>query len=138
MKNTEGNRIIQTNTKLNCIFYCLWSTWWPISKYEIQFKVYSHFSIALVFGCLSYAYIFNKFYAFNSISFTVSNLLFISISMALLVSVVESIYQKEAQMKLIRNVLLADHLFNGKLKVMIPYYKEKCEIFTRFIVLVKN
>lgn len=117
------------------IFFGLWSTWENL-KYKLQIKVCSFFSIALVFVWSLTAYFLNNFYAFNSLSNTVANFMFILIVITHLTIVVESFCQKEAQVKLIQNITLSDQLFNTKLKVIMPYHREKCEIFARGFILI--
>lgn len=118
------------------ILFGLWSTWWQNSEFKIQIRVCSLLSILLVFCGFSSAYFFDKFYASSTLSNTVANLLFIFIIITHSIIVIESIYQKKAQTKLIQSLSLADHLFNTKSKVMIPYHKEKSEIFTRCSLII--
>lgn len=118
------------------IIFGLWSATWPNSKNELLMKAYSLFSIVIVFCCFLSAYILNTFQTFNSVSNTVSNLLYVSVLFAHLIIIIESICQRDAQAKIIQSLSLTDYLFNIKLKVMMPYNRGKFEIFTRCFVLV--
>lgn len=116
----------------------LWSSW-KDNKYISQFKLYSVFSLAIVICCFSSAYFFNIFFDFNSITNTAANSLFVLIILAHLIIAIESISQKDAQMKLIEKLNFVDQMFNVKLKRIIPYKTEKFEIFVRnsiFMVLL--
>lgn len=113
----------------------LWSTW-PKSKFKLQIWICSFLTIALACCCVSYSFLFNKLYAFECISYTISNLLYISIVITYLTIIAESMYQKEAQANFIRKLSSVDQIFNIKLNMKIPYHKEKCEIFKRFTVHV--
>lgn len=116
------------------ILFGLWSTWENL-KYKIQIRVCSFLCIIIVLVGFSIAYIY-KFYNFNSLSNTLANLLYIFIVITHLIIVVESIYQKDAQAKLIQNLSIVDHLFNIKSNVNISYHKDKCELFRKCSVLV--
>lgn len=116
------------------ILFGLWSTWKNL-KYKIQIRVCSFLSIILVLVGFSVAYIY-KFYNFNSLSNTLANLIYIFIVITHLIIVVESIYRKYAQTKLIQNLSLVDYLFNTKSNVIVSYNKEKCEIFIKCSILV--
>lgn len=50
--------------------------------------------------------------------------------------VFESIFQKGAQLELIKNITLVDQLFIMKSKTVVPYHKEKYEMFVVCFVLV--
>lgn len=75
------------------------------------------------------------FYANNSISNAISNLLYILLAMTHLIIVIESIYQKVAQSKFIENLSKFDRLFSSKAKVQISYNNEKIEILKRFCMI---
>lgn len=120
------------------VFFILFGLWsiWINSKFKIPIRVCSFLSIALVFCGFSSAYFFDKFYASNTLSNVVANLLFIFVIITHSIIIIESISKKKAQTKLIQSLSLADHLFNTKSNVMISYQKERCEIFIRCFVLV--
>lgn len=118
------------------ILFGLWSTWWQSSKYKSEIKFYSVFSVALVFCDFLSAIFLDKFYASISLSNIVANSWYTAIVITHFIIVVESIVQKSAQVNLIRNLALVDQLFNIKSKVIIPYYKEKREIFIRSSILI--
>ena len=114
----------------------LWSTWNLNAKFKHRITFCSFLSILPMICCISSAYFFNIFYLNNSISNTISNILYTSVATTHLIIVFESIYQKDAQLKLIDSLSHADELLNSKSSVIIPYYKEKSEQFKRFVILV--
>lgn len=119
------------------VFFILFGLWsaWEDSKYTLQINLSSFLSITIVFGEFFSAYFLNKFYTFNSLSNIVANLIYIFIITSNLIMVIESFYKKGAQTKFIQNMTHIDHLFNTKLKVTVPYYKEKGEIFMWCLIM---
>lgn len=118
------------------ILFGLWSTWWQSSKYKFKIKLYSLFSVALVFCDFLSAIFLDKFYDCITLSNIIVNSWYAAIVITHFIIVVESIVQKSAQANLIRNLALVDQLFNIKSNVIISYYKEKREIFTRCSILI--
>lgn len=112
------------------ISFGLWSSY-PNSKYRLLIDVCSFLWMSIVFLSLFLAYYLDKIFPFDSVTNTISNLLYIFLMMTYFITVAESYSQKEAQKNLIQNISRVDFLFSTKLKVKIPYKKEKCELLIR-------
>lgn len=117
------------------ILFGLWATW-KNSEYNHHINICSFLSIILAIGVFFSAFYFNIIYVFDSFVNTVSNALLILTLTIHLVIVVEPIFQKELQSKLIQSLCRVDKLFNNKSKVIISYQREKWELFTRCFLLV--
>lgn len=89
------------------------------SKYKFEIRVCSFLSIIFVFYSFFFAYAFDEFNHFNSISNTINNLTYIFILLTHSIIVIESIVRKETQLKLVQSLSSVDNLFNIKFKVRI-------------------
>lgn len=119
------------------IIFGLWSSW-ENSKYKLFLRIYSIFSIALVFIFFSLAFLYNEFYEFNTLSYTISNLMFVLIFSTYLVIILESVLRFESQTEIVEKLSSVDNMFYTKLRTQVLYRKEKWEIFIRIFILVST
>lgn len=117
------------------ILFGLWSTL-PNSKHKLWINMCSLLSILLMCVCCSSAYYFDKILPFSSLTNTVSNFLYIFLMITHIIIIAESCRKKRFQSGLIQNLSLVDHLLKINLKRMVPYHKEKYEIFILCFVLL--
>lgn len=116
------------------ILFGLWTSWKNI-EHKQYLRAYSIFSIALPFVCFSTAVCYNRFFAFERLSFVVSNLLLALVYLTHLVIVSESAFQSKSQMKIIQRFASVDSLFYTQLAIRIPYHEEKRDLVIRILIL---
>lgn len=118
------------------IFFGLWSSWWPGSKYKWILRIFSIYSVhqeLMIVTSVIYSY---DLFKNHTLSAKVENCMYMIISLTHLVIVIESLVKRDAQVKLIQKFTLVDHLFSTRLKIRIPYKKEKCQTFVRNFTLL--
>lgn len=116
------------------IIFGLWSTWIN-TKHKVPLSACSFLSILLSLSCFSSVCILKQFYEFNSLSNSVGYVLHLLLMSTHLTVVIESIFQWKGQLELIQKFINVDDLFRSKLRIFVPYRKEKREIFIRCFVL---
>lgn len=119
------------------LFFGLWSTW-NKSKYTILFKIYSIFLLSLVFGSFFSAIIFNQFFEHLTLSATVATFLFITILLAHLIIVIESLYKSNLQEKLIKKFSFVDQMLSTEMGKRLPYCQEKRNLFVQNCMIVST
>lgn len=110
------------------IVFGLWSSLNDF-EYKLPLRIYSVFSLLLVFCFFSLTVYFRQFHTFTTISNTVANSLFVLVVITHLVIIIESMWQRIAQKRLIRKFNLVDELFKTKLNTQIKYENEKRKMF---------
>lgn len=116
------------------IVFGLWSTWkTKKSKWICAYSICSVYQELAIVSTVIYSYdIFNN----DTLSATVENCMYLIISLTHLVILIESLVTRDSQVKLIKKFSLVDHLISTKLKVKIPYRKERRETFARNFILL--
>lgn len=117
------------------LIFGLWPTWQNI-KYKILLVFYSIFSIFLVFGIFSSAIYVNKVLEDNTLSTAVAYSFLLSILATHLIIVLQSLFYRKAQMKLVQKLSHVDRLFSTKLQIFISYRKERKALLIRFSILI--
>lgn len=117
------------------LVFGLWPTW-QTTKYKNLLFVYSVFSILLVFGIFFSAIFINKVLEDNTLSTAVAYSFLFSILSTHLIIVLQSLFYRKTQMKLIQKFSYVDRLFNTKLDIFLSYHREKRALLIRFMSLV--
>lgn len=120
------------------IFFILFGIWttWQNSKHKFFLHCYSIFSIVQIIFNFLFAIIFDRLYECNTLSNIVANMWFFLSIFAHLIIVLETIYQNETQLKLIRGFSRVDRTFAIKLCVKVPYRNEKHRLLTRVLMMM--
>lgn len=114
------------------VLFGLWSSW-TNSKHKFLIQVYSILPTITVFLCLTF---FSQFYDYNSLGKTISNTSFILILTVHSIVSIETLLSTNIQIQLIEKFSLVDRLFSTKLRVAIPYHREKRSLFTQNCIFV--
>lgn len=109
---------------------------WPTPKYRPILFVYSIFSIFLVFAIFVSAVYINKVFNENILSSAVAYSFLLSILATHLIIVLQSLFHRKAQIKLVQKFSYVDRLFNTKLQLFISYRNEKRALFIRLLILL--
>lgn len=122
------------NLTILFIVFGLWSTWkTKKSKWIRAYSICSVYQELVIVSAVIYSYdIFNN----DTLSATVENWMYLVISLTHLVVLIESLVTHDSQVKLIKKFSIVDHLISTKLKVKIPYRREKCETFARNFIFI--
>lgn len=113
------------------IFFGLWSSMHDF-KYKLSLRIYSIFLLLLMFCFFLLTVYFRQFYTFTTITNTVANSLFVLVVITHFIIIVESIWQRKVQKRLIKEFIIVDEIFKTKLNIRIPYQKEKRKMFIIF------
>lgn len=112
---------------------------WP-SCQTIKFKkillLYSIFSIGLVFAIFISAIYINKVTEDSTLTVAVAYSFILSILATHLIIVVQSLFNRKSQMKLLQKFAHVDRLFSTKLQIYISYRKEKSALLIRMLILL--
>lgn len=117
------------------LMFGLWPTW-QSNKFKYTLIIYSIFSISIVFGIFLSAVYINKVLDDNTLSTAVAYSFLFSVLSTHLIIVLQSLFYRKAQMKLIQKFSQVDRLFNNKLHIFISYRKEKKALFVRLASLL--
>ncbi|XP_055294772.1 putative gustatory receptor 2a [Sitodiplosis mosellana] len=117
------------------LIFGLWPTW-QTTKYKTWLMLYSIFSILLVFFIFLSAIYINKVLEDSTLSTAVAYSFLFSILTTHLIIVVQSLFYRKSQTKLIQKFSQVDRLFNTKLQIFMSYRKEKQALFIRFSLLL--
>lgn len=117
------------------LIFGLWPTW-PNPKYKSSLVLYSIFSIFLVFAIFLSAVYINKVMDDNTLSGAVAYSFLFSILATHLIVVLQSLFHRKAQMKLVQKFSHVDRLFNTKLQLFISYRNEKRSLLVRMLLLL--
>lgn len=117
------------------LLFGLWPTW-QTTRYKYVLIVYSIFSISIVFGIFLSAIYINKVLEDNTLSTAVAYSFLLSILATHLIIVLQSLFYRKSQMKLIQKFSNVDRLFSTKLQISMSYQKEKTAMFIRFSSLL--
>lgn len=123
------------NQTILFIFFGIWSSW-QHGKYKWALRAYSVSAIyqeMAIIGSVMYSYDIFKDY---TLSATVENSMYMIISWTHLIIVIESLVTSSIQVKLIQKFSQVDHLLSARLKVEIPYTKERRKTFARNFFLL--
>lgn len=115
------------------IVFGLWTSWKNIDQ-NLSFRVFSLISVPLAFSCFALSIFFNTFHEFDTLYYTMTNLMFGFIHLTHLIIVLESFLRK-SQMDLIERFSRVDDLFAYELNIQMPYQREKWRIFVRIMAL---
>lgn len=115
------------------IFFGVWSSW-QNDKHKTLFIINSVFSIHSVFATFVSAIFVFDVINDNSLSNVIAYLLLLSVLATHLVIVMQSLFYRAAQMKLLDKFAYVDHLLNTKLNIMPSYRKQKREILVRIVI----
>lgn len=111
---------------------------WQTQKYRPFLIVYSIFSILLVFAIFVSAVYIHKVFNDNTLSSAVAYSFLLSILATHLIIILQSLFHRKAQMKLVEKFSYVDHLFNSKLQLFISYRNEKRALFIRLLILLST
>lgn len=117
------------------LIFGLWPTW-SSHKFKRLLLFYSIFSISLVFFIFVSAIYINKVLEDNSLSSAIAYSFLFSILTTHLIIVIQSLFYRNAQFRLVQKLSNVDRLFNTKLKIFISYRNEKKELFIRMTLLL--
>lgn len=117
------------------LIFGLWPTW-QTTKYKKLLVIYSIFSILLVFGIFLSAIYINKVLEDNTLSTAVAYSFLFSILSTHLIIVLQSLFNRKTQMKLIQKFSYVDRLFNTKLQIFLSYQREKKALLIRLSSLL--
>lgn len=109
---------------------------WQNTKCKLFLVFYSIFSILLVFIIFLSAIFINKVLEDNTLSTAVAYSFLFSVLTTHLIIVLQSLFYRKSQMKLIQKFSHVDRLFNTKLQIFMSYRKEKLALFIRFSLLL--
>lgn len=118
------------------LIFGLFPTWQTTGKYKPWLVLYSIFSILLVFAIFLSAIYINKVLDDNTLSTAVAYSFLFSILTTHLIIVVQALFYRNSQTKLIQKFGQVDRLFNTKLQILMSYRKEKQALFMRFTTLL--
>lgn len=113
----------------------LWPTW-QTTKYKSLLTIYSICSILSVFVIFLSAIYVNKLLEDNTLSTAVASWFLFTVLATHLIIVLQSLFYRKAQMKLLQKFSQVDRLFNAKLQISMSYRKEKKALFMRFCILL--
>lgn len=114
------------------VLFGLWSSWLN-SKYKCLIQIYSIVPTITIFSCVAF---FSQLYEYTSLGRIISNTSFILILMVHSIVSIETLLSSNIQVELIKKFSLVDRLFHTKLRVSIPYLKEKQTLLTQYCILV--
>lgn len=117
------------------LIFGIWPTW-QTTRYKYVFIIYSIFSISIVFGIFLSAIYINKVLEDNTLSTAVAYSFLLSILATHLIIVLQSLFYRKSQTKLIQKFSNVDRLFSTKLQIFMSYQKEKTAMFIRFSSLL--
>lgn len=117
------------------IIFGLWSSLHDF-KHKISLRIHSIVSLLIIFGIFLLTVYFRQFHNFTTISNTVANSLFIFVVVTHLIIIVESIWQRKAQRKLIKKFVLVDEMFKARFNMKMPYLKEQRQIFIIYLAIL--
>lgn len=122
------------------VFFLVFGLWpiWINNKYKWLLIIYSIFSILFVFVIFVSAIFIHKVLESNLLSTAVAYSCLYSVLITHLIIVVQSLVQREFQLKLIQKYAYVDRLFHTKLQVLISYNDELRILLFRFVVMLST
>lgn len=119
-------------------FFLIFGLWpsWPSSKYKSSLLLYSIFSIFLVFAIFTSAIFVNQVLDDDTLSAAVGYSFILSILSTHLIIVLESMFHRKTQLKLVQKFANVDHLFSTKLQFLISYRNQRVALLIRTSLLL--
>lgn len=113
-----------SNYILIFIFLSLWSSFQSFKR-KRMLQIYAVFALLSVLISFSFALYSKQLYTFTTVSNTVANTLYALITSVYLIIIYETFTKSKVQRHLIEKFSRVDELFQTKLKLQIPYHREK-------------
>lgn len=116
-------------------FLSLWSSFHSF-KCKRKLQIYAVVALLAVLISFSGALYSKQLYTFTTVSNAVANTLYALITVVHLIIVYETFVQSKIQGQLIEKFSHVDELFQTKLKLRIPYRREKCDLLKMSLFLM--
>lgn len=120
------------------VFFLIFGLWpaWINNKYKWLLIIHSIFSITTVFAIFASAIFIHKVLESNLLSTAVAYSCLFSILVTHLIIILQSLVQREFQLKLIQKFAHVDRSFHKKLHILISHRDEKRVLLVRFVSML--